>query len=233
MNDSPRLIQQLRSTAQNPATAGGAGTATTHDACGVCAADSGVSSADHTRTTHATGQKPHTASGTVETSDRLPTEPPRTSDTTRLSTGESTSTLGRRLDERIRLRLAQLEVLPGAISGKGVEQTSASVERALPISWTGHAKGDTSVYVFRKRAAGARSIRAKAAVLKDINLAIDEVKVSRRKGRPEYDLSVKEGRIAAGRLADEHGVAYACKALAVSQRKTMYRYLDEYRRASK
>lgn len=63
MDDSPRLIQQLRSTAQNPAMAGDAGTATTHDACGVCAVDSGRSSRDHTRTTHGSSRKPHTGVG--------------------------------------------------------------------------------------------------------------------------------------------------------------------------
>lgn len=57
---SPRLIQQLRTTAQNPATAGDAGVATTHSGCGVCALDSRVSTADHTRTTHGPGRKPHT-----------------------------------------------------------------------------------------------------------------------------------------------------------------------------
>jgi hypothetical protein len=147
--------------------------------------------------------------------------------------GECTDTLHRQLDERLRLRLAQLEVLPGPVSGKGVEQTSQSSERGLPISWTGNAKGvdRDNVFVFRLRISKAKSIPAKAAVLKDINEAIAEVTVSRRKGRPEFDLSIKEGRIAAGRLAEDHGVAWACKSLNVAQ-STMYRYRDEYRRAS-
>jgi len=122
-----------------------------------------------------------------------------------------------------------LEVLPGAISGKGLEQTSASSEKGLPISWSGNAKGDTVVFVFRRRIAGARSIAAKAAVLKDLNAEIQQITVSRRKGRPEYDLSVKEGRVAAGRLAEEHGVAWACESLNVPA-PTMYRYRDEYRK---
>ena len=146
--------------------------------------------------------------------------------------GECTDTLHRRLDERLRLRLAQLEVLPGPVSGKGVEQSSQSSERGLPISWGGHAKGvdQDNVFAFRLRISRAKSIPAKAAVLKDLNEAIATITVSKRKGRPEFDLSVKEGRIAAGRLAAEHGVTWACRALAVSQRRTMYRYLDEYRR---
>jgi hypothetical protein len=146
--------------------------------------------------------------------------------------GESTDTLHRKLDERIRLRLAQLEVLPGPVSGKGVEQSSQGVEKPLPISLSGKAKGvdrETDVFVFRLRISKAKSIRAKAGVLKDLNTAIKTVTVSRRKGRPEYDLSVKEGRIAAGRLAEEHGVAWACESLNVPA-PTMYRYRDEYRK---
>ena len=140
----------------------------------------------------------------------------------------------RRLDERIRLRLAQLEVLPGPVSGKGVEQTSQSSERGLPISWTGNAKGvdRDNVFVFRLRISRAKSIPAKAAVLRDINEAIAEVTVSKVKGRPEFDLSVKEGRIAAGRLAETHGVKWACQALGGVPDRTMRRYRDEYRRGA-
>ena len=61
-----------------------AGTSTTHGDCGVCAMDSGILGPDHTRTTHGSGRKPHTAHvrlDRVETSDRLPTRPVRTSDT--------------------------------------------------------------------------------------------------------------------------------------------------------
>lgn len=170
-----------------------------------------------------------------ETSDRLPTEPPKTSDTAgHQHGGNEAATLHRQLDERIRLRLAQLEVLPGPVSGKGVEQSSQSSERGLPISWTGHAKGvdQDNVFVFRLRVSRAKSIRAKAGVLKDLNTAIQTVTVSRRKGRPEFDLSVKEGRIAAGRLAQDHGVKWACQALGGVPDRTMRRYRDEYRRAA-
>jgi hypothetical protein len=148
--------------------------------------------------------------------------------------GECTDTLHRKLDERLRLRLAQLEVLPGPVSGKGVEQTSQSSERGLPISLSGKAKGvdRDNVFVFRLRISRAKSIPAKAAVLKDINEAIQTITVSRRKGRPEFDLSVQQGRIAAGRLAETHGVKWACQALGGVPDRTMRRYRDEYRRAS-
>ena len=150
------------------------------------------------------------AGASDETSDRLPTSAPRTSDTAgHQHGGNEAATLHRALDERIRLRLAQLEVLPGPVSGKGVEQSSQSVEKPLPISLSGKAKGvdrETDVFVFRLRISKAKSIRAKAGVLKDLNEAIATITVSKVKGRPEFDLSIKEGRIAAGRLAQDHGV---------------------------
>ena len=147
----------------------------------------------------------------------------------------SHSTLHRKLDERIRLRLAQLEILPGPVSGKGVEQSSQGVERGLPISLSGKAKGvdrETDVFVFRLRISKAKSIPAKAAVLRDLSDAIQTITVSRRKGRPEFDLSIKEGRIAAGRLSETHGVRWACEALGGVPERTMRRYRDEYRRAA-
>lgn len=172
-----------------------------------------------------------------ETSDRLPTEPSRTSDTAgHRHGGEAASTLHRQLDHRLRLRLAQLEVLPGAISGKGVEQTSASSEKSLPITLSGKAKGvdpESDVYLFRLRIERAHSVKAKAAVLKDLIAARDAIIVSRRKGRPEFDLSVKEGRIAAGQLAETHGVRWACQALGGVPERTMRRYRDEARRSGK
>ena len=140
--------------------------------------------------------------------------------------------LNLRLQQRLNLRLAQLELLPGSISGKGLERTSAGVERGIPVDHKGMARGDVSVYAFRKRIAGARSTRARLEVLRDIEAAISDVKVSARKGRPEYDLSVKEGRCNAGRLAVTHGVRYACQSLRVP-RSTMYRYKTEYERSAK
>ena len=149
--------------------------------------------------------------------------------------GESTDTLHRKLDERIRLRLAQLELLPGPVSGKGVEQSSQGVERSLPVSLSGKAKGvdqATDVFVFRIRISRAKSIPAKVAVLRSLNDAIATITVSKRKGRPEFDLSIKEGRIAAGRLSETHGVRWACEALGGVPERTMRRYRDEYRRAA-
>ena len=136
------------------------------------------------------------------------------------------------LEQLLNLRLAQLELLPGSISGKGLERTSAGVERGIPVDHKGMARGDVSVYAFRKRIAGARSVRARLEVLRDIEAAISDVKVSARRGRPEYDLSVKEGRCNAGRLAVTHGVRYACQSLRVP-RSTMYRYKAEYERSAK
>jgi hypothetical protein len=215
MDDSPRLIQNLRSDAQKREARRAFGTSSAHTPYVDCVVESVGFAADHTQTTHATGEKPHTR--------QRPTSAPRTSDT-----------LHRQLDERIRLRLAQLEVLPGPVSGKGVEQTSQSSERGLPISWTGNAKGvdEDNVFAFRLRVSRAKSIRAKAGVLKDLNEAIQTITVSKVKGRPEFDLSVKEGRIAAGRLAQDHGVKWACQALGGVPDRTMRRYRDEYRRAS-
>jgi len=237
MDDSPRLVQNLRSDAQKRVARRAFGTLSAHTPYVDCVVEPAGFAADHTQTTHATGEKPHTRQRPTEaprTSDRLPTSAPKTSDTAgHQHGGNEAATLHRQLDERIRLRLAQLEVLPGPVSGKGVEQSSQGVEKPLPISLSGKAKGvdrETDVFVFRVRISKAKSIRAKAGVLKDLNEAIATIAVSKRKGRPEFDLSVKEGRIAAGRLAAEHGVTWACRALAVSQRKTMYRYLDEYRR---
>ena len=227
MDDSPRLIQNLRSDAQKRVARRAFGTLSAHTPYVDCVVEPAGFAADHTQTTHATGEKPHTPQRPTEaprTSDRLPTGAPSTSDT-----------LHRQLDERIRLRLAQLEVLPGPVSGKGVEQSSQGVEKPLPISLSGKAKGvdrETDVFVFRLRISKAKSIRAKAGVLKDLNDAIQTITVSKVKGRPEFDLSVKEGRIAAGRLAQDHGVKRACQALGGVPDRTMRRYRDEYRRAA-
>ena len=134
------------------------------------------------------------------------------------------------LEQTLNLRLAQLELLPGSISGKDFERASAGVERGIPVDMTGKAKGDVSVFVFRKRISHAKSTRARLEVLSDIEAAISEVTVSKRRGRPEYDLGVQEGRRNAGRLAVEHGVKYACQSLRVP-RSTMYRYKAEYERS--
>jgi len=228
MDDSPRLIQNLRSDAQNREARRAFGTSSAHTPYVDCVVESAGSTADHTQTTHATGEKPHTR--------QRPTEAPKTSDTAgHHHGGNEAATLHRQLDERIRLRLAQLEVLPGPVSGKGVEQSSQGVEKPLPISLCGKAKGvdrETDVFVFRLRISKAKSIRAKAGVLKDLNEAIATITVSKVKGRPEFDLSVKEGRIAAGRLAQDHGVKWACQALGGVPDRTMRRYRDEYRRAA-
>lgn len=140
--------------------------------------------------------------------------------------------LDRKVTERLRLRLAQLEMLPGAISGKGLERSSAGVDRGLPVDDKGRAKGDVSVMAFRRRIAGAKSLRARLEILKELEAAIRDVKVSKRKGRPEYDLSVAEGCRNAGRLATTHGVRYACESLQVP-RSTMYRYKADYERAAR
>jgi hypothetical protein len=134
------------------------------------------------------------------------------------------------LPNLLALRLAQLELLPGSISGKDFERASAGVERGIPVDHAGRARGDVSVFVFRKRIAGAVSTRARLEVLRDIEAAITDVTVSKRRGRPEYDLGVQEGRRNAGRLAVEHGVRYACQSLRVP-RSTMYRYKAEYERS--
>jgi len=210
MKDSPRLVQNLRSDAQKREARRAFGASSAHTPYVDCVVEPAGFAADHTQTTHATGPKPHTPS-------------------------DATSTLGRQLDERIRLRLAQLEVLPGPVSGKGVEQSSQGVERALPVSLSGKAKGvdrETDVFVFRIRISRAKSIPAKVAVLRSLNDAIATITVSKRKGRPEFDLSVKEGRIAAGRLSETHGVRWACEALGGVPERTMRRYRDEYRRAA-
>lgn len=133
--------------------------------------------------------------------------------------------LNLRLQQRLNLRLAQLELLPGAISGKGIERTSAGVDRALPVSDTGRARGDMCVPTMRKRVANAKTVQARAFVLRDLVDEVEQVTVSRKQGW--YDLGTAEGRYKAGRLAAEKGVSYACKSLGVP-RRTMYRYRDEF-----
>ena len=155
------------------------------------------------------------ASKTTETAHELHTQ------------GASTAhaELNQRLGQRLNLRLAQLELLPGSISGKGIERTSAGVDRQLPVTDNGRARGDMGVYTMRKRVANAKTTRARALVLRDIVDEVEQVTVSRKQGW--YDLGTAEGRHKAGRLAAEHGVAYACRSLGVP-RRTMYRYRDEF-----
>jgi hypothetical protein len=136
------------------------------------------------------------------------------------------------LKQTLNLRLAQLELLPGSISGKDFERASAGVERGIPVDMSGRAKGDVSVYTFRKRVANAKSDRALEEILKDIEAAITDVTVSKRRGRPEFDLGVQEGRRNAGKLASTHGIKYACQSLGSVGKpipeRTMRRYRLEY-----
>jgi hypothetical protein len=128
------------------------------------------------------------------------------------------------LDVAITRALLELELLPGNVAGKGAEASSRNVERQIPVNSFGRARGDVTLADLKARAAKAKTITAKSAVLQAIREEVDAIRLPRRVGWA--DRATLDGRLMIARHARDHGRAAAAYAYDVSTR-TVTKYLAE------
>ena len=187
--NSPRLHLNLLQDAANANNGGPLESETTHEPYVVCEHETGRSQPDHTRTTHAEGEKPHTADEVI-----------------------SEATVDRRM-VRALLQLATCSQVKAA----GTEARAAdSNALRLPVSDKGRALTEDPVTNFAadyKRAAlireHTRRLRAKVRLVIEAEAEVRAVKYARRQ-RP--DIGTQEGRLVVARYARKFGTRRAAEA---------------------
>jgi len=211
MDDSPRLIQNLRTDAQNREASGGFAGSGPHTAAVVAVVETPGSTRDHTQTTHAEGQKPHTA--------------------TTSSTVQSEARVVQEQQLRSSIRSSALKVIvqsqaPAVPVGK--EPGSSNSDKDGP------GYSDDPVGRAQRRMTGLEKVRDQGKRI-EVLTAIDEelaiearatkslVKLGRDFGKPE-------DRYWAGQWMHEHTVAEFVETWGVPS-KTAYRWRHDYRRS--
>lgn len=232
--NTPRLHLNLRQSAANTDLEGDLCIRTSHCVCGVCATNTGGSSQDLTRTSHALRQIPHTESEvqtTAETSDRLPTESARTSDTLRRKHFEQ------RLDRLMVRLLLDLSTISQVKAAPTEMQAADANAVRLPVGPSGKALTEDPVRQLAgdyKRASqikdADRRIGTKFYV---ITQAQGEIRSCRHSRRHAPDLGTQDGRLVVARFAREHGTRRAAETYCQNpedQRsvKSMQRNVQRY-----
>lgn len=214
MNQPPRLKPGARTTAHRDAgTAENSGEAA-----------SGTRNQDAPETSRATE---HHSPTTAETEPKpQPPRRPRPQSVADLKRLAFRAEHHRKLDAAIRQALAELELLPGNIPGRGIEAASRDSERNLPVDAFGRARGDLETADLKRRAERARTIEAKSRVLEAIRAELAAIRQPRRVGWA--DRQTEEGRLMIARHARDHGRAATAYAFDISTR-TVTKYLAELR----
>lgn len=149
-----------------------------------------------------------------ETSDRLPTEASKTSDTT-----ERYRAFEHYLDGKLDQLLLQLSTCSQVhAAGTTREAADANAVR-MPVTESGKAITDDPVGNYSRDYENAerivelkKRVHAKAQIVHDADL---ELRLTRRARRKAVDLGVQEGRLIVGRFAKTHGTRAAAIAFCL------------------
>jgi len=198
--NSPRLHLNLRQSAANTDLEGDSCSRTSHCVCGVCAMKSVVSQPDLTQTSHALGQKPHTA---------LPTDDARTSDTLRRKHFEQ------RLDRLMVRLLLDLSTISQVKAAPTEMQAADANAVRLPVGPSGKALTEDPVGQLAgdyKRAGHIKDTdRRISTKFHVITQAQGEIRSCRHSRRHAPDLGTQDGRLTVARFAREHGTRRAAE----------------------